>query len=131
MDENLKNKLTPEEYHITQEKGTERPFENAFWNKTEKGMYTCKVCGQTLFSSDTKLDIARGPMGLQGWPAFDQAIPGTVEFVDDISHGMKRTEVICSKCKSHLGHVFDDPSEKTGKHFCVNSAGLCFEEINK
>ena len=123
----LKKKLTDEEYHVTQEKGTERPFANEYWNKQDSGMYSCKVCRQTLFASDTKIDSSVGPTGLRGWPAFEDAIPGSVEYVDDNSLGMHRTEVICSNCKSHLGHLFDDDT-KTGKHFCVNSAGLCFEK---
>lgn len=123
----LKDILTNEEYHVTQEKGTEKPFANAYWDKKDQGMYKCKVCGQTLFSSDTKLDSSSGPAGLQGWPAFDQAIPGSVEYLDDHSLGMRRTEVVCSKCKSHLGHIFDDDT-KTGKHLCVNSCAIDFQE---
>ncbi len=125
--EELKSKLTKEEYHVTQEGGTEKPFDNKYWNNNEKGMYTCKVCGQTLFASDAKVDSSKGPIGLQGWPAFEDAIPGSVEYREDNSLGMKRTEVVCSKCKSHLGHLFDDHETKTNKHFCVNSCAIDFK----
>ncbi len=124
--EELKNKLTEEEFHVTQEKGTEAPFSGQYVNHYEKGMYKCKVCGQVLFASDTKLDSDKNPVGLQGWPAFDQAIPGSVEYREDNSMGMHRTEVVCSKCKAHLGHIFKDETEKTGEHLCVNSCALDF-----
>ena len=123
--EELKEKLTAEEYHITQEGGTEVPFSGEFVDHAEEGSYTCKVCGQVLFASDAKLNSHEGPAGLQGWPAFDDAIPGSVTYKDDESLGMHRTEVVCSQCGAHLGHLFDDAT-KTGKHFCTNSAGLCF-----
>ena len=125
--EDLKKKLTSEEYHVTQENGTETPFKNKYWDNKESGMYACKVCGQTLFSSDTKLDSSKGPTGLQGWPAFERAIPGSVEYIEDDNMGMHRTEVVCSKCKSHLGHIFPDDTN-SGKHFCVNSCSLNFEK---
>jgi peptide-methionine (R)-S-oxide reductase len=128
--DDLKNTLTPEEYRITQEKGTETPFANAYWDKHDAGKYSCKVCGQILFASDTKLNSATGPAGLQGWPAFEDALPGSVEYVEDTSGGMYRTEVVCARCKSHLGHLFSDDTS-TGKHFCINSAGLCFAEEGK
>lgn len=120
--EELKNRLTAEEYHVTQEKGTEAPFSGKYYNETAEGTYTCKVCGTPLFSSEAKYhsDIP----GLAGWPSFDQAIPGSVEYVEDTSMGMNRTEVVCAKCKSHLGHIFDDSEAKTGKHFCMNSCAL-------
>lgn len=120
--EELKNRLTAEEYHVTQEKGTEAPFSGKYYNETAEGTYTCKVCGTPLFSSEAKYhsDIP----GLAGWPSFDQAIPGSVEYVEDTSMGMNRTEVVCVKCKSHLGHIFDDSEAKTGKHFCMNSCAL-------
>ncbi|MFA6297246.1 MAG: peptide-methionine (R)-S-oxide reductase MsrB [Candidatus Paceibacterota bacterium] len=100
-------------------KFTEPPFTGKYWNTKEKGVYTCKVCGQRLFDSDTKFDSGTG------WPSFFDAIPGSVEFVEDNTHGMQRTEVVCSKCKSHLGHVFDDaPETPTGKRYCLNSVCL-------
>jgi peptide-methionine (R)-S-oxide reductase len=117
--EELKKKLTPEEYSVLREKGTEAPFTGKYWNTKEKGVYTCKVCGQKLFESDTKFDSGTG------WPSFYDAIPGSVEFVHDAEHGMSRTEVVCSNCKSHLGHVFDDaPNMPTGKRYCLNSVCL-------
>lgn len=119
----LKNKLTEEEYRVTQEKGTEAPFTGKYVYEKAQGKYSCKICGQELFSSETKLDSTVGPVGLQGWPAFDQAIPGAVEYIEDNSHGMSRTEAVCSKCKSHLGHIFDDDT-KTGKHLCINSCSI-------
>ncbi len=124
----LKNKLTPEEYHVTQERGTEAPFSGKYVNHNEEGMYRCKVCGQLLFKSDAKLDSSHGPSGLAGWPAFADAIPGSVIYRDDHSLGMNRTEVICSKCQSHLGHIFDDSEASTGKHFCVNSCAIDFDD---
>lgn len=117
----LKNKLTKEEFHITQEKGTETPFHNEYYNHHEDGMYSCKVCGQQLFSSEAKYDSGTG------WPSFDDALPGSVKLHEDTSLGMSRTEVVCSQCGSHLGHLFSDgPKETTGKRFCTNSASLNF-----
>lgn len=127
----LKKRLTKEEYYITQEKGTERPFENEYWDKHEEGNYSCKVCGQQLFASDSKVDSSVGPIGLRGWPAFDTAIPGATLRVHDASGGMSRTEIVCSKCKAHLGHVFDDETTSSGEHFCANSASLCFNKNKK
>ncbi len=124
----LKKKLTAEEYHVTQEKGTEVPFSGEYWNTKDAGTYACKVCGQELFSSDAKEDPSQAPLGLQGWPAFTDAIPGTVKFVDDNSYGMHRTEAVCSKCGAHLGHFFDIEETSTRKHFCANSASLCFNK---
>ena len=106
---------------------TEPPFSGKYWDSTEKGKYVCKTCGQILFESDTKLDSSKGPTGLRGWPAFDQAILGTVEYVPDHSLGIQRTEVICSKCKTHLGHVFNDETP-TNKHYCINSCSLDFKQ---
>ncbi len=117
-EEDLKKKLTPEQYHILREKGTEAPFTSPLLEAHE-GMFACAVCGQELFSADTKFDSGTG------WPSFDKAIPGAVEFQKDDEFGMSRTEVVCSKCGSHLGHVFDDgPKETTGKRFCINGACL-------
>jgi peptide-methionine (R)-S-oxide reductase len=118
-EEELKKKLTPEQYKILRGKGTERPFTSPLLNVHEKGMFACAVCGQELFASDAKFDSGTG------WPSFNQAIPGAVEFKKDDEHGMSRTEVTCSKCGSHLGHVFNDgPAETTGKRFCINGACL-------
>lgn len=121
-EEEIKKKLTAEEYAVLREKGTEAPFSGKLLHDDRTGMYTCKVCGQELFSSDTKFDSGTG------WPSFDQAIPGRVEEVPDDAHGMHRTEVVCSKCKSHLGHVFDDGPTATGKRYCLNSVCLDLEE---
>lgn len=118
-EEELKKKLTTEQYHILREKGTEKPFTNELLNTKEKGMFACAVCGTQLFSSDTKFDSGTG------WPSFDQALPGAVRYEKDSGYGMERTEVLCATCGSHLGHVFDDgPKETTGKRFCINGACL-------
>ncbi|HRH30775.1 MAG TPA: peptide-methionine (R)-S-oxide reductase MsrB [Candidatus Paceibacterota bacterium] len=120
--EDLKKRLTEEEYFITQEKGTETPFRNEYWDKKESGMYECKVCGQTLFDSSRKYDSGTG------WPSFDEALPGVLKFEQDHSLGTVRTEVMCARCGSHLGHIFDDgPKETTGKRICTNSASLRFK----
>lgn len=116
----LKKKLTPEQYHVTQEKGTEAPFTGKFVNHKEKGMYTCLVCGTPLFPSDTKFDSGTG------WPSFDQSFPGATREVADMSHGMTRTEIICTRCGAHLGHVFNDGPTESGKRYCTNSCSLDF-----
>ena len=118
-EEEIKNKLTEDEYRVLREKGTEAPFSGKYVNTKDQGVYVCKVCGQKLFESGTKFDSGTG------WPSFYDAMPGSVEFVHDDSHGMRRTEVVCSKCKSHLGHVFDDAFDQpTGKRYCLNSVCL-------
>lgn len=123
-DETLKQRLTKEEYHITREKGTEPPFTGKYVDNHETGMYHCLVCGQELFSSETKFDSG------SGWPSFDD--PVNREHIDlrqDTSFGMTRTEVVCKRCGSHLGHVFDDgPKESTGLRYCINSCALTFEK---
>jgi len=121
-----KDKLTEEEYKVMREKGTEAPFSGKYFNTTEKGMYVCKACGNELFSSDAKYHSSIP--GLAGWPSFDQALPGAVKFEHDTSYGMNRTEVVCSNCGSHLGHIFDDSEAKTGKHYCLNSVCLDLKE---
>lgn len=121
-EEELKKKLTPEEYHVLREKGTEAPCSGKLLHDDRSGMYTCKVCGSKLFSSDAKFDSGTG------WPSFDQAIPGSVKEIVDDSHGMHRIEVVCATCGSHLGHVFDDGPTKTGKRYCLNSVCLDLEE---
>jgi peptide-methionine (R)-S-oxide reductase len=111
-------KLTPEQYHILREKGTEAPFTGEYVHTDEKGMFTCAACGNQLFSSDVKFDSG------SGWPSFTDAIPGSVELHKDTSGGMMRTEVTCAKCGSHLGHVFDDGPGENGKRYCINSVCL-------
>lgn len=118
-EQELKQRLTPEQYHILREKGTEAPFSSPLLESNDKGNFECAVCGNELFSSDHKYDSGTG------WPSFDAAIPGNVEIDQDTRHPMFGTEVTCAKCGSHLGHVFDDgPRETTGKRFCVNGACL-------
>jgi len=126
-DDEYKTKLSPEQYRVLREKGTEAPFSGEFLNHSEQGMYTCAACGAQLFKSESKYesDIP----GLAGWPSFADVIDtGAVELLDDSSHGMQRTEVVCKNCGSHLGHIFDDDSSPTGKHYCINSVCLGFEK---
>jgi peptide-methionine (R)-S-oxide reductase len=118
-----KEALTPEQYRILRERGTERAFTGRYWNLKEDGTYTCAGCGQELFQSDTKFDSGCG------WPSFyDAAASGRVTARDDFSHGMHRIEVLCSRCGGHLGHVFDDGPEPTGQRYCINSASLQFHK---
>lgn len=117
-EEELKQKLTQEEYKVLREKGTEAPFSGKYVNTKEAGMYTCKVCGHELFSSEAKFDSGTG------WPSFTE--PANLENVvleEDDSHGMHRTEVKCKNCGSHLGHVFED-GPGAGKRYCINSVCL-------
>ncbi|MDE2037851.1 MAG: peptide-methionine (R)-S-oxide reductase MsrB [Patescibacteria group bacterium] len=123
-EEDIKKKLTPEEYEVLRRKGTEAPFSGSYLNERRPGTYLCKACGSPLFPSTAKLDSSAGPAGLAGWPSFDQALPGAVRLQPDDSHGMRRTEVVCARCGSHLGHLFDDEHASTGKHFCLNSVCL-------
>ena len=114
-----KKKLDSMTEYVTQHKGTEQAFTGKYWNTFEDGSYHCKVCDQKLFESDSKYDSG------SGWPSFDKAIPGSVEFHDDDRYGMHRIEVTCSKCGAHLGHMFEVGSEtKTGKDYCINSCAI-------
>lgn len=117
-----KEKLSQEQYEILRLKGTEAPFTGRFVDHNEDGKYICAACGNVLFSSDTKYDSHCG------WPSFYDAKKGSVEFHKDASHGMVRNEVTCSKCDSHLGHLFDDgPADRGSKRYCINSCSLDFK----
>tara|TARA_R110001592_G_scaffold38609_1_gene127285 strand:+ start:131796 stop:132179 length:384 start_codon:yes stop_codon:yes gene_type:complete len=118
-----RDKLTPEEFNVCREKGTERPFTGEYWDTTEEGVYNCRCCGEPLFLSDTKFDAGCG------WPSFFQPADAEVILEDrDTSHGMVRTEVMCKKCGSHIGHVFEDGPNPTGLRYCVNSLSVKLEK---
>jgi peptide-methionine (R)-S-oxide reductase len=122
-DAEWRKELTPEQYQILREKGTERAFTGRYWNNHDKGVYLCAACGNELFDSETKYDSG------SGWPSFTAPMAeDRVETDTDESHGMIRTEVHCSRCGGHLGHVFDDGPRPTNQRYCINSASLEFEK---
>lgn len=118
-----KNLLSPEQYRVLREKGTESPFTGKYYLNKDKGVYVCAACGNELFTSDMKFESSCG------WPSFDKEIAGgKIKTQIDTSHGMVRTEIICARCGSHLGHLFDDGPTATGERYCVNSVSLNFKK---
>jgi len=125
-DKEWKEILTPEEYKVLREKGTERPFTGKYWDKFEEGVYKCAACGQVLFDSNTKFDAGCG------WPSFSDVINNkNVITKSDFSYGMNRVEVMCANCGGHLGHIFDDGPKPTGQRYCINSVSIKFEKKSK
>jgi peptide-methionine (R)-S-oxide reductase len=122
-DDDWKEVLTKDQFIVLRQKGTEAPFTGKYYNNKDTGTYLCAACGQDLFLSDSKFDSGTG------WPSFTKPVQEShVIRKDDSSHGMKRTEILCSRCGSHLGHVFDDGPKPTGERFCMNSVSLDFKK---
>jgi peptide-methionine (R)-S-oxide reductase len=120
-----REQLTPEQYAVLREAGTERPGTGALLHNAAEGTYKCGACGNELFDSETKYESHCG------WPSFYDAKPGSVELIEDRSHGMQRIEVRCARCESHLGHVFDDGPQPTGVRYCMNSLSLGFQDTDR
>ena len=119
-----KRKLSSEEYRVLRKKGTEAPFSGKYNDFFDKGIYNCKGCGQKLFNSSNKFHSSCG------WPSFDESIKGSINYIEDYTHGMYRIEIVCSKCGGHQGHVFNDGPTESGKRYCVNSISVDFKSNN-
>ena len=115
------NELSNEEFRVLRKKGTELPFTGKYNNHFDKGIYRCRACDTPLYDSESKFESGCG------WPSYDKALPGALEFIKDNSHGMIRTEIVCAKCGGHQGHVFNDGASTTGKRYCVNSVSIRFD----
>jgi len=125
-DDYWRGRLSPEEFHVCREKGTERAFTGEYWNCKDAGTYTCRCCGETLFLSETKYDSG------SGWPSFYEPVNSEVILEErDASHGMVRTEIMCKACGAHLGHVFEDGPAPTGLRYCVNSMSLKLDKTGE
>ena len=115
------NELSDEEFRVLRKKGTELPFTGKYNNHFDKGVYRCRACDTPLYDSESKFESGCG------WPSYDKALPGALEFIKDNSHGMIRTEIVCAKCGGHQGHVFNDGPSSTGERYCVNSVSIRFD----